>query len=61
MDIVNVRQIQTVFTSFKNIVGQMEQDLELRLRSKYTLIDRMDPAAVAAAQKVIFLFPLMFS
>ncbi|XP_022112111.1 kinesin-like protein KIF9 isoform X2 [Acanthaster planci] len=56
LDVVNVRQIQTVFTSFKSMVGQMEQDVEARLRSKYTLIDRMDPAAVAAAQKAGVVF-----
>jgi kinesin family protein 6/9 len=52
LDVVNVRQIQAVFGSFKALVGHMEGDVEQRLRSKYTLIDRMDPAAVAAAQKV---------
>ena len=52
LDIVNIRQIQTIFGTFKKLVGQMETDVESRLRAKYTLIDRSDPAAIAAAQKV---------
>ena len=52
LDIVNIRQIQTIFGTFKKLVGQMESDVESRLRAKYTLIDRSDPAAIAAAQKV---------
>lgn len=30
----------------------MEKDIEDRLRQKYTLIDKTDPAAIAAAQRV---------
>ena len=30
----------------------MEKDVEERLRQKFTLIDRTDPAAIAAAQQV---------
>lgn len=56
LDVVNVRQIQAVFGSFKTIVSQMEQDVEHKLRTKYTLIDRTDPAAVAAAQKAGVVF-----
>ena len=52
LDIVNIRQIQSVFGRFKKVVGQMEADVEVRLRAKYTVIDMSDPAAVAAAQKV---------
>ncbi|XP_071791906.1 kinesin-like protein KIF9 isoform X2 [Asterias amurensis] len=56
LDVVNVRQIQAVFSSFKTIVSQMEQDVEHKLRGKYTLIDRTDPEAVAAAQKAGVVF-----
>lgn len=52
IDVVNVRQVQAVFDTFKNIVVQMENDVENRLRTKYTLIDHSDPGAVATAQKV---------
>lgn len=31
---------------------QMERDVEEKLRQKFTLIDRTDPAAIAAAQQV---------
>lgn len=31
----------------------MEADVEQKLREKYTLIDKTDPAAIAAAQQVI--------
>ena len=53
IDVVNVRQIQSIFHTFKSMVNQMETEVEGRLRQKFTLIDRMDPNAVAAAQKVL--------
>lgn len=56
LDIVNIRQIQSVFGRFKKVVGQMEADVEVRLRAKYTVIDMSDPAAVAAAQKAGVVF-----
>lgn len=34
----------------------MEKDVEERLRQKFTLIDRTDPAAIAAAQQVSILW-----
>ncbi|XP_075779103.1 kinesin-like protein KIF9 isoform X3 [Pelodiscus sinensis] len=49
--IMNIRQIQEVFNQFKVILSQQEQEVEARLRSKYTLIDKSDFAAIAAAQK----------
>ncbi|KAL3854393.1 hypothetical protein ACJMK2_013664 [Sinanodonta woodiana] len=51
IDIVNIRQIQGVFESFREIYQQMEKDVEERLRNKFALIDRTDPAAIAAAQQ----------
>lgn len=51
IDIINIRQVQGVFDSFKDIYVQMEKDVEERLRQKFTLIDRTDPAAIAAAQQ----------
>ncbi|XP_052080028.1 kinesin-like protein KIF9 isoform X1 [Mytilus californianus] len=51
IDIINLRQVQGVFDSFKDIYVQMEKDVEERLRQKFTLIDRTDPAAIAAAQQ----------
>ena len=33
----------------------MEQDVEDRLRQKFTMIDKADTAAIAAAQQVILL------
>ncbi|XP_071822344.1 kinesin-like protein KIF9 isoform X2 [Apostichopus japonicus] len=56
IDVVNVRQVQAVFDTFKNIVVQMENDVENRLRTKYTLIDHSDPGAVATAQKAGVIF-----
>ncbi|KAK3083432.1 hypothetical protein FSP39_022438 [Pinctada imbricata] len=51
IDIVNIRQIQGTFDAFKEIYLNMEQDVEEKLRQKFTLIDRTDPAAIAAAQQ----------
>ncbi|NXT37655.1 KIF9 protein, partial [Pelecanoides urinatrix] len=51
IDIVNIRQVQEVFKQFKLIVSQQEHEVEARLRSKYTLIDKNDFAAVAAVRK----------
>nr|XP_054754258.1 kinesin-like protein KIF9 [Lytechinus pictus] len=56
IDIVNIRQIQSIFQTFKTMVSQMEGEVEGRLRQKYTIIDRMDPNAVAAAQKAGVVF-----
>ncbi|XP_070571216.1 kinesin-like protein KIF9 [Ptychodera flava] len=56
IDIINVRQIQSVFEAFKHTVNQMETEVESRLRAKFTLIDRTDPNAVAAAQKAGVVF-----
>ncbi|XP_072047757.1 kinesin-like protein KIF9 [Amphiura filiformis] len=56
LDIVNIRQIQNIFGTFKKLVGQMEMDVEARLRAKYTMIDRSDPAAIAAAQRAGVVF-----
>uniref|UniRef100_A0A663M6A2 Kinesin-like protein n=1 Tax=Athene cunicularia TaxID=194338 RepID=A0A663M6A2_ATHCN len=53
IDIVNVRQVQEVFKQFKLTLSQQEHKVEARLRSKYTLIDKNDFAAVAAIQKVM--------
>ena len=52
MQIVNLRQIQGTFEAFREIYGQMEQDVEERLRQKFTLIDKNDTAAIQAAQQV---------
>ncbi|XP_074757157.1 kinesin-like protein KIF9 isoform X3 [Athene noctua] len=51
IDIVNIRQVQEVFRQFKLILSQQEREVEARLRSKYTLIDKNDFAAVAAVHK----------
>nr|XP_042716435.1 kinesin-like protein KIF9 isoform X7 [Chrysemys picta bellii] len=51
IDIMNIRQIQEVFNQFKVILSQQEQEVEARLRNKYTLIDKGDFAAITAAQK----------
>ncbi|XP_039380001.1 kinesin-like protein KIF9 isoform X4 [Mauremys reevesii] len=50
-EIMNIRQIQEVFNQFKVILSQQEQEVEARLRNKYTLIDKSDFAAITAAQK----------
>uniref|UniRef100_A0A8C0E7S1 Kinesin-like protein n=1 Tax=Bubo bubo TaxID=30461 RepID=A0A8C0E7S1_BUBBB len=59
IDIVNIRQVQEVFKQFKLIASQQEHEVEARLRSKYTLIDKNDFAAVAAVHKVMPGFPVM--
>ncbi|KAM4027143.1 kinesin-like protein KIF9 isoform 2-T2 [Anomaloglossus baeobatrachus] len=51
IDIVNLRQIQEVFSQFRTILQQQEQAVESRLRAKYTMIDKNDYPAIAAAQK----------
>ncbi|ESO94407.1 hypothetical protein LOTGIDRAFT_227399 [Lottia gigantea] len=51
VDIVNIRQIQGTYEAFKEINHQMEGEIEEKLRQKYTLIDKTDPAAVSAAQQ----------
>ncbi|KAJ7426875.1 hypothetical protein WISP_11686 [Willisornis vidua] len=40
IEIVNVRQVQEVFKQFKVIVSQQQEEVEAKLRSKYTLIDK---------------------
>lgn len=50
VDIVNVRQIQGVFEAFRDIVRQLDRDTEEKFRERYTLVDKTDPAAIAAAQ-----------
>ncbi|XP_041103567.1 kinesin-like protein KIF9 isoform X2 [Polyodon spathula] len=51
IEIVNIRQIQEVFAQFKVVLQQQEQEIEAKIRQKYTLIDRSDSAAIAAAVK----------
>ncbi|XP_069067041.1 kinesin-like protein KIF9 isoform X6 [Pleurodeles waltl] len=51
IDIVNVRQIQEVFNQFKVILSQQEQEVEARLRHKYTVMDKSEAAAFVAAHK----------
>lgn len=51
IDIINLRQIKEVFSQFKMILNRQEQEVEARLREKYTLIDKKDYVAIAAAQK----------
>nr|XP_020633237.1 kinesin-like protein KIF9 isoform X1 [Pogona vitticeps]XP_020633238.1 kinesin-like protein KIF9 isoform X1 [Pogona vitticeps]XP_020633239.1 kinesin-like protein KIF9 isoform X1 [Pogona vitticeps] len=51
LDIMSVRQIHEVFNQFKMILSQQEQEVEARLRSKYTLIDKNDFATLSVVQK----------
>ncbi|XP_030052834.1 kinesin-like protein KIF9 [Microcaecilia unicolor] len=51
IDIINVRQLQEVFAQFKIILSQQEQEVEAKLREKYTLIDKKNFETIAAAQK----------
>nr|XP_060638693.1 kinesin-like protein KIF9 [Anolis sagrei ordinatus] len=51
LDIVSIRQIHEVFNQFKTILNQQEQEVESRLRSKYTLIDKNDFATLSVVQK----------
>ncbi|KAM8967191.1 kinesin-like protein KIF9 [Pelodytes ibericus] len=51
IDVINLRQIQEVFSQFKLILRQQEQEVESRLRQKYTFINKTDQAAISAAQK----------
>uniref|UniRef100_A0A8P0THR7 Kinesin-like protein n=3 Tax=Canis lupus familiaris TaxID=9615 RepID=A0A8P0THR7_CANLF len=51
IDIINLRQIQEVFNQFRVVLSQQEQEVELTLRRKYTLIDKNDFAAISAVQK----------
>ncbi|XP_075070269.1 kinesin-like protein KIF9 isoform X2 [Mixophyes fleayi] len=49
IDIINLRQIQEVFSQFKLILNRQEREVEARLRQKYTLIDKTDYSAISAA------------
>lgn len=51
IDIVNIRQIVGTFESFRELYNDMEKDMEARLKEKYMLIDKTDPASIAAAQQ----------
>ncbi|KAM5157987.1 kinesin-like protein KIF9 [Mantella aurantiaca] len=51
IEILNLRQIQEIFSQFRFIVNQQEQEVESRLREKYTLIDKNEYSAVSAVQK----------
>ncbi|XP_056374702.1 kinesin-like protein KIF9 [Hyla sarda] len=51
IEIINLRQIQEVFSQFRTILNRQEQEVEARLREKYTLIDKNDYTTVTAAQK----------
>ncbi|XP_042330465.1 kinesin-like protein KIF9 [Sceloporus undulatus] len=51
LDIVSIRQTHEVFNQFKAILSQQEQEVESRLRSKYTLIDKNDFATLTVVQK----------
>ncbi|XP_077160545.1 kinesin-like protein KIF9 isoform X1 [Paroedura picta] len=51
LEIVSLRQIQEIFNQFKAILSQQEQEVEARLRSKYTLIDKNDFATLSVVQK----------
>ncbi|XP_033101480.1 kinesin-like protein KIF9 [Anneissia japonica] len=56
IDVINMRQIHSVFLAFRSLVNQMESEVEGRLRMKYTLIDKTDPNSIAAAQKAGVVF-----
>ncbi|GFR81071.1 kinesin-like protein [Elysia marginata] len=51
IDIVNLRQIVGTFETFKDMYNDMEKEMEARLREKYMLVDKTDPASIAAAQQ----------
>ncbi|XP_072269140.1 kinesin-like protein KIF9 isoform X2 [Pyxicephalus adspersus] len=51
IEIINLRQIQEIFSQFKLIVNQQEKEVESRLREKFTLIDKNDYEAISAVQK----------
>ncbi|KAK3794847.1 hypothetical protein RRG08_056685 [Elysia crispata] len=51
IDIVNLRQIVGTFETFKDMYNDMEREMETRLREKYMLVDKTDPASIAAAQQ----------
>ncbi|CAD5115830.1 DgyrCDS4768 [Dimorphilus gyrociliatus] len=55
IDIVNIRQIKGVFETFRDIYGimssEIEKNVEDKFRSRYTLLDKQDAAAIAQAQQ----------
>lgn len=51
IDIINVRQIQSYFALFRELYSNLEKTVEENFKQRYTLIDRTDAAAIAAAQK----------
>uniref|UniRef100_A0A2I2ZXI3 Kinesin-like protein n=1 Tax=Gorilla gorilla gorilla TaxID=9595 RepID=A0A2I2ZXI3_GORGO len=51
IDIISLRQIKEVFSQFRVVLSQQEQEVESTLRRKYTLIDRNDLVAISAIQK----------
>jgi len=42
IELKNVRQIQAVFSAFKDVVGKMEAETEERLKEKYVMVPRGD-------------------
>ncbi|XP_068091310.1 kinesin-like protein KIF9 isoform X2 [Hyperolius riggenbachi] len=51
IEVINLRQIQEIFSQFRLTLNQQEQEMESRLRQKYALIDKNDYAAMSAVQK----------
>jgi len=51
IDIVNIRQISGTFEAFKELYHDIEKDIEQRFKDKYMLINKNDPASIAAAQQ----------
>jgi kinesin family member 6/9 len=51
IEVVNLRQVQHIFKSFKRICKQIDKDVEAKLREKFALIDKSDADQIAEAQK----------
>ena len=47
IELKNVRQIQAVFSAFKDVVTKMEAETEERLKEKYVMVPRGDNEAAA--------------
>lgn len=51
IDVNNLRQVNAVFSQFRNVVRAMEDETMSRLRQKYVLLDKSHSDVMAAIQK----------
>ena len=48
----SLREIGAVFNQFRNVVTEMEHDINKNMKSKFVLLDKCDSDAMVALSKV---------